>query len=104
MQRNARQKMRAQFDMQECFNSCTGKHPSALSKEALKNYHQSVAHGISGGQAYACETLWNMNIAEFFEEYAGASFEEINTWLALSGYNLYHHDVQASIFVDDGDL
>ena len=47
---------------------------------------------------------WNMNFAEFFEEYAGASFEEINTWLALSGYNLYHHDVQASIFVDDGDL
>merc|ERR1712048_296543 len=58
----------------------------------------------SGEEAYQNNHLRNLSVADFFRKYGKATDDEIACWFAYSGYNLYHSDVQASIFVDDGEL
>jgi len=81
-----------------------GQHISAMSTAALTAYKASPAWEECGKEAYECPVLRNLSVGEFFTEYAGASRDEIRMWVAFAGYNLYHFDVQSSIYVDDGDL
>lgn len=46
----------------------------------------------------------NLSVSELFKKYASASDAEVACYFAYSGYNLYHDDVQASIYVHDGVL
>ena len=52
--------------------------------------------------AYNIQELQQLSLPAFFEEYAGASKDDIAAWYIYSGYNVYPEEVQASIFIKDG--
>eukprot|EP00978_Attheya_sp_CCMP212_P039716 scaffold209032_cov71-Attheya_sp.AAC.1 len=80
------------------------KTPGAMAEKAKANYKNTKYWADCANLAYACPELRNLSIQEFFKKYANATDEEIACWFAYSGYNLYHNDVQSSIWVDDGEL
>merc|ERR1711939_1055373 len=75
-----------------------------MSSSALTAYREGEDWEKCNKSPYNCEHLRSICISEFFRLYAGASDEEIAMWFTYGGYDIYHDDVQASIFVDDGEL
>jgi len=81
-----------------------GKSPGAMSAAAVKAYKATNFWESCKHHAYDCPELRGLSVSEFFSKYAKASPEEVAFWFAYSGYNLYHDDVQSSIFVHDGEF
>jgi len=81
-----------------------GKNPTAMSAAAVKAYKATHFWEDCSHEAFNCSELRSLSLAEFFVKYAKASCQEIACWLAYSGYNLYHEDVQSSIYVHDGEF
>jgi monoamine oxidase len=78
--------------------------PGAMATFAKTSYQSTHFWTDCEKKAYDCPELRNLSMHEFFKKYGNASEEEIACWFAYSGYNLYHRDVQSSIWVDDGEL
>merc|ERR1719384_523114 len=81
-----------------------GKNPTAMSAAAVDAYKATKFWEECKHHAYDCSELRSLSMSEFFGKYAEASLDEIACWFAYSGYNLYHDDVQASIYVHDGEF
>ena len=81
-----------------------GRHPSDMSKEAVRAYKESDHWRACNGHAYDCGELRHLSVPGLFRKYAKATDQDIEYWVAYSGYNLYHEDIQASIYIHDGDL
>jgi len=79
-----------------------GLHPTDMSKAASNAYKATPHWTECNNEAYECGELQSLSLADFFKKYAGASPEETALWFAYSGYNLYHSDIQSSIYVHDG--
>lgn len=78
--------------------------PSDMSKAAVAAYKATEAWAACGQSAYACPELRELSVPAFLAKYAEASEEEVACYFALSGYNLYHGDVQAAIMVHASEL
>eukprot|EP00550_Attheya_septentrionalis_P011324 CAMPEP_0198301996 /NCGR_PEP_ID=MMETSP1449-20131203/53626_1 /TAXON_ID=420275 /ORGANISM="Attheya septentrionalis, Strain CCMP2084" /LENGTH=478 /DNA_ID=CAMNT_0044004235 /DNA_START=59 /DNA_END=1491 /DNA_ORIENTATION=- len=81
-----------------------GQPPSAMANKAKNAYKSTKYWADCGNLAYECPELRNLSLHEFFKKYANANDEDVKFWFAYSGYDLYHSDVQCSIWVDDGEL
>lgn len=86
--------------------SWEGKAPGEMASSALAAYKKTNFWTACNGRAYDCPELRNLSIQEFFKKYAdgGATDDEIACWFSYGGYDLFHNDVQCSIWVDDGEL
>mmetsp|Transcript_41815 Transcript_41815/g.47516 ORF Transcript_41815/g.47516 Transcript_41815/m.47516 type:complete len:501 (-) Transcript_41815:46-1548(-) len=81
-----------------------GKKPTEMANFAKRAYMDSIYWEKCGNKAYNCPELRNLSIREFFKKYADASDDEIAFWFSYMGYDLYHDDVQCSIWIADGEL
>jgi len=81
-----------------------GRKPTEMSAFALTRYKESEFWKKCKEDAYECEELRSMSVHEFFKKYGDANDAEIACWFAYTGYDLYHPDVTAAIWVNDGVL
>lgn len=80
-----------------------GRHIYDIVDEAKKNFKKSRG-GHEPEDPFLDEEMQNISLQEFIMKYSGCNYEEFDTYISYSGYNVFPIEHQVAIFMNEEKL